>query len=73
MGKVESLKREIDLLPLSMLGEVERLVIKLKKKGKPGGKPKTLLAELAACAIEDDLPTDLAEQHDHYLYGVPKK
>ena len=21
----------------------------------------------------DKLPTDLAEQHDHYLYGTPKK
>jgi Arc/MetJ-type ribon-helix-helix transcriptional regulator len=21
----------------------------------------------------DKLPTDLAEQHDHYLYGVPKR
>jgi hypothetical protein len=28
---------------------------------------------LAAYSIEDDLPCDLAEQHDHYLYGVPKK
>ena len=22
---------------------------------------------------DDSLPTDLAEQHDHYLYGTPKK
>jgi hypothetical protein len=22
---------------------------------------------------DDDLPTDLAYQHDHYLYGTPKK
>jgi hypothetical protein len=21
----------------------------------------------------DDLPTDLSYQHDHYLYGTPKK
>jgi hypothetical protein len=21
----------------------------------------------------DDLPADLAEQHDHYLYGTPKR
>ena len=28
------------------------------------------LAWLAANAVEDDaLPTDLAHQHDHYLYG----
>lgn len=33
----------------------------------------TFLTELTAYTIEDDLPSDLAEQHDHYLYGVPKK
>ena len=21
----------------------------------------------------DKLPTDLAEQHDHYIYGIPKR
>jgi hypothetical protein len=32
------------------------------------------LAWLAANAVEDDaLPTDLADQHDHYLYGSPAK
>jgi len=30
------------------------------------------LAWLADNAVEDDrLPTDLADQHDHYLYGCP--
>ena len=43
MNKAETLKRDIDLLPPSMLVEV------------------------------DDLPADLAEQHDHYPYGVSKK
>lgn len=23
--------------------------------------------------VWDDLPTDLAEQHDHYIYGTPKR
>jgi hypothetical protein len=23
--------------------------------------------------VADDLPSDLADQHDHYLYGTPKK
>jgi hypothetical protein len=32
------------------------------------------LAWIEANAVESDtLPTDLAEQHDHYLYGRPKK
>jgi hypothetical protein len=32
------------------------------------------LAWLAANAVEsDELPTDLADRHDHYLYGSPTK
>jgi hypothetical protein len=32
--------------------------------------------EIASLASEEDptpLPTDLAEQHDHYIYGTPKR
>ena len=73
MNKAETLKRDIDLLPSSMLVEVEDLLKKLKRQYKTAQKPATLLSEVAAYAIEDDLPTDLAEQHDHYLYGASKK
>ena len=73
MRKVESLKNEIDQLPASMLGVVELLIEKLKKKRKTVRKPAATLSELSTYAIEDDLPSDLAEQHDHYLYGTPKK
>jgi len=73
MNKVETLKRDIDLLPPSMLVEIDHLVRKLKRQYKTAGKPATLLSEVAAYAIEDDLPADLAEQHDHYLYGVSKR
>lgn len=32
------------------------------------------LAWIAANAVDSDaLPVDLADQHDHYLYGRPKK
>ena len=32
------------------------------------------LAWIAANSVESDaLPTDLADQHDHYLYGRPKE
>ena len=51
MRRAESIKREIELLPPSLLGEVERLIRELKKKGKLKGKRKTLLTELAACAM----------------------
>ena len=67
------LKRDIDLLPPSMLVEIDHLVKKLKRQYKAAEKPATLLSEVAAYAIEDDLPADLAEQHDHYLYGVSKR
>jgi hypothetical protein len=70
MNKAETLKRDIDLLPPSLLVEVEYFVNKLKRQSTTAKKPTTLLSELADNAIEDDLPADLAEQHDHYLYGV---
>jgi hypothetical protein len=73
MNKVETLKRELELRPSSMLVEVEHLVKKLKKQCKSATKPAILLSEVAAYAIEDELPADLAEQHDHHLYGVSKK
>jgi hypothetical protein len=39
-----------------------------------GEAEESALAWIAANAVENDtLPTDLADQHDHYLYGCPKK
>jgi len=73
MNKVEYLKNEIDSLPPSMLVAVERFIKELKKEVKKPQKTLSLLSNLAGYAIEDDLPTDLAEQHDHYLYGISKK
>ena len=73
MGNAETLKRDLDLLPSSMITEVKRLVKKLKLQCKNTGKTKHLLSELADYSIDDKLPSDLAEQHDHYLYGVPNK
>jgi hypothetical protein len=41
------------------------------------GSGQSTLARLAAIAREfpenPDLPEDLAAQHDHYLYGTPKR
>jgi hypothetical protein len=73
VNKVETLKKDLDLLPPSMLVEVENLVKKLKRQNKTTRKPATILSKVAAYAIDDELPADLAEQHDHYLYGVSKK
>jgi hypothetical protein len=41
----------------------------LKAKGSPG----SALEWLAEHAVEDELPVDLSSQHDHYLYGTPKR
>ncbi len=39
-----------------------------------GEMEESALAWIEANAVESDaLPTDLADQHDHYLYGRPKK
>jgi hypothetical protein len=73
MNKADSLKRQIDSLPSSMLPEVERFIKNLRKQTKKAPEPASLLSQLTEYVIEDDLPADLAEQHDHYLYGIVKK
>jgi hypothetical protein len=58
---------------------VQKVDKQVKKTAKPVKKPRrkkpqSVLDWLAENAVEDDdLPTDLAHQHDHYLYGTPKK
>ena len=51
----------------------EALIVRIERVGvMPEGE--SALGWIAANAIEcDDLPADLADQHDHYLYGGPKK
>lgn len=73
MNKAESIKRQIDILPPAMLYEVDRFIVGLRKKTERAKAPVSLLSQLAEYAVNDDLPADLAEQHDHYLYGTPRK
>jgi hypothetical protein len=35
--------------------------------------PQSALQWLAENAVDDELPSDLSAQHDHYLYGKPKQ
>jgi hypothetical protein len=73
MDKARDIKKQIDTLPAATLVEVEKFIMNLKKEAvKPANHP-SLLLDLAESAFEDDLPADLAKQHDHYLYGVSKK
>ena len=75
LSRVERIKRQIDILPPSLLMEVDRFVINLSKSSAiKKVAPKSLLSDLAEYSIStDELPKDLAEQHDHYLYGLPRK
>lgn len=73
MIKAEKIKKEIDILPVNMLNEVEEFIQSLKTRKKNGRKKSSLLSELANIAVDIDIPSDFSKQHDHYLYGLPKK
>lgn len=73
MLKTEKIKKQIDVLPIELLNEVERFIGSLKTSRKVPAKSSTLLTDLAECATEVNLPEDFSKQHDHYLYGLPKK
>ena len=56
----------------------EKSQVQLTIESKPSpAKGQSTLAELAEIALQypenPDLPRDLAAQHDHYLYGTPKR
>jgi hypothetical protein len=73
MPTLESVKQQLERLPPELLLDVGCFLEKLLQD-RLGQEPKTLLEELSSYAIsEDDLPHDLAQNHDHYLYGMPKK
>ena len=52
----------------------QALILQIERVGPRETAEESALAWLAANAVEDDaLPTDLADRHDHYLYGSPTK
>ena len=52
----------------------EPLDLQIERAGTCETTEVSALAWLAANAVEsDELPTDLADRHDHYLYGSPTK
>ena len=69
------LKKEIEELPKEVQEKLLKLVRFLKNEfllvTKKGGKGKALL-KIDNIAIETGID-DLAVQHDHYIYGTPKK
>jgi hypothetical protein len=52
----------------------QALIVQIECVGTREPVDEPAVAWLAANAVEDDaLPTDLGDQHDHYLYGCPTK
>ena len=77
-GKVIVLDEPVDL-PKGKPLLVQIDVVQQPKPPKPAKKPKrrrkgqSFWDWLAENAVDDTLPADLGHQHDHYLYGTPKK
>jgi len=52
----------------------QALIPQIERVGPRETAEESALAWLAANAVEDDaLPTDLADQHDHYIFGSSTK
>jgi hypothetical protein len=50
----------------------QTLIVQIESVGSRETADESALAWLAANAVKNDvLPTDLADRHDHYLYGCP--
>ncbi|MBM4136924.1 MAG: hypothetical protein FJ241_08865 [Nitrospira sp.] len=57
---------------LEFVHYLKKGILSEKKKRKGGKKKRDPLLLVDEFAVDTGIP-DLAEQHDHYLYGVPKK
>lgn len=73
----EQLIKEIEDMPKESQEKILKLVHFLKEelfaqKPKPSTPGINALVEVDRVAVETGI-SDLASQHDHYLYGVPKK
>lgn len=74
---VEAFAREIALPSQQVVEERDNPVPHIAVRGETSAKPIwEIIEELSAQVPEEDwrsVPTDGAEQHDHYLYGAPKR
>jgi hypothetical protein len=67
-GKVFVSNQPVDLPPGT------EVTVDLEQSAPPDSEARSLLGWMAENPIDDSAhPTDLAHQHDHYLYGTPKK
>jgi len=78
MNIQQQLYEEIESLPLEAQEKILKMVHFLKTeilppvKAKTRKKAKASLMDLDLLAVDTGIP-DLAAQHDHYLYGTPKR
>jgi hypothetical protein len=78
MNIQQQLYHEIETLPMDAQEKILKMVHFLKTeiltpvKSKSKKKHLTTLADLDSLAVDTGIK-DLAVQHDHYLYGMPKK
>lgn len=63
--------------PVESVDLPDNTEVRLRVESEPSPKGRSTLAAIADLAEEfpdnPDLPEDLAAQHDHYLYGTPKR
>jgi hypothetical protein len=78
MNIQQQLYNEIETLPMDAQEKILKMVHFLKTeiltpvKSKPKKKQLATLADLDSLAVDTGI-NDLAAQHDHYLYGMPKR
>ena len=78
MNIPQQLYNEIETLPMDAQEKILKMVHFLKTeiltpvKSKPKKKQLATLADLDSLAVDTGI-NDLAVQHDHYLYGLPKR
>ncbi len=72
----KKLIKEIEALPLEAQEKIFKLVCFMKEEIIESKKAKTkvcnALMDVDKIAVDTGIP-DLSFQHDHYLYGMPKK
>jgi hypothetical protein len=62
------------IVPAEPLNLRPNQLLRLHIEPLESGAAESALAWIEANAVQGDtVPTDLADQHDHYLYGRPKK
>ena len=71
INELEGLPPEVQKKILKMVHFLKREIL-ASSEAKPGRKRVNPLLEVDSLSVETGI-ADLAAQHDHYLYGVPKR